>query len=153
MGGMFSAKLSHIVLFFFFFFFKQKTAYEMRISDWSSDVCSSDLRRSRAAAGIDIGLARFRIGKDHRVDRLEPAAAGEERLPTINARTRGGLTGRDAQPARRRMLRADRIIEIIAPVRREHIGRPEAVARRTVVVRSEEQTSELPYLMRNPYAV
>src|SRR3546814_2006434 len=30
-------------VFFFFFFFKQKTAYEMRISDWSSDVCSSDL--------------------------------------------------------------------------------------------------------------
>src|SRR3546814_2589889 len=29
----------------FFFFFKQKTAYEMRISDWSSDVCSSDLFR------------------------------------------------------------------------------------------------------------
>src|SRR3546814_19520160 len=29
---------------FFFFFFKQKTAYEMRISDWSSDVCSSDLQ-------------------------------------------------------------------------------------------------------------
>src|SRR3546814_1172853 len=29
----------------FFFFFKQKTAYEMRISDWSSDVCSSDLVR------------------------------------------------------------------------------------------------------------
>src|SRR3546814_7110121 len=28
---------------FFFFFFKQKTAYELRISDWSSDVCSSDL--------------------------------------------------------------------------------------------------------------
>src|SRR3546814_9228256 len=30
-------------LCYFFFFFKQKTAYEMRISDWSSDVCSSDL--------------------------------------------------------------------------------------------------------------
>src|SRR3546814_3517597 len=30
----------------YFFFFKQKTAYEMRISDWSSDVCSSDLLRS-----------------------------------------------------------------------------------------------------------
>src|SRR3546814_2319783 len=30
--------------FLFLFFFKQKTAYEMRISDWSSDVCSSDLR-------------------------------------------------------------------------------------------------------------
>src|SRR3546814_11971023 len=31
----------------FVFFFKQKTAYEMRISDWSSDVCSSDLEESR----------------------------------------------------------------------------------------------------------
>src|SRR3546814_8380274 len=31
-------------LLLLFFFFKQKTAYEMRISDWSSDVCSSDLR-------------------------------------------------------------------------------------------------------------
>src|SRR3546814_3665698 len=31
------------------FFFKQKTAYEMRISDWSSDVCSSDLNSSRAS--------------------------------------------------------------------------------------------------------
>src|SRR3546814_1376604 len=31
------------LLLFFFVFFKQKTAYEMRISDWSSDVCSSDL--------------------------------------------------------------------------------------------------------------
>src|SRR3546814_5556023 len=40
---------------FDFFFFKHKTAYEMRISDWSSDVCSSDLKRvkfsSRATAG------------------------------------------------------------------------------------------------------
>src|SRR3546814_1648754 len=34
----------HVILcFVYFFFFKQKTAYEMRISDWSSDVCSSDL--------------------------------------------------------------------------------------------------------------
>src|SRR3546814_7137260 len=31
------------ICYYFFFFFKQKTAYEMRISDWSSDVCSSDL--------------------------------------------------------------------------------------------------------------
>src|SRR3546814_8637002 len=33
----------------FFFFFKQKTAYEMRISDWSSDVCSSDLSASQSS--------------------------------------------------------------------------------------------------------
>src|SRR3546814_2263772 len=41
----------------FFFFFKQKTAYEMRISDWSSDVCSSDLlavgRISMSGHGIE----------------------------------------------------------------------------------------------------
>src|SRR3546814_8298443 len=41
---MYICLLVFLVLFpFFFFFFKQKTAYEMRISDWSSDVCSSDL--------------------------------------------------------------------------------------------------------------
>src|SRR6059058_3634796 len=33
----------YVYLFFFFFFFKQKTAYEMSLRDWSSDVCSSDL--------------------------------------------------------------------------------------------------------------
>src|SRR3546814_4784409 len=44
-----------------FLFFKQKTAYEMRISDWSSDVCSSDLEqpvgRGRDDAGVDPVLA------------------------------------------------------------------------------------------------
>src|SRR3546814_15814699 len=46
----------------FFFFFKQKTAYEMRISDWSSDVCSSDLRdEPLCLAGLDhrrLGIGR-----------------------------------------------------------------------------------------------
>src|SRR3546814_7565170 len=36
-----------------FFFFKQKTAYEMRISDWSSDVCSSDLRAMTGGEPFD----------------------------------------------------------------------------------------------------
>src|SRR3546814_7661174 len=35
--------VSQLLYYVYFFFFKQKTAYEMRISDWSSDVCSSDL--------------------------------------------------------------------------------------------------------------
>src|SRR3546814_13957102 len=43
---------------FFFFFFKQKTAYEMRISDWSSDVCSSDL----------LLLSRTLLRFDHHVE-------------------------------------------------------------------------------------
>src|SRR3546814_19174326 len=49
-----------LVVSFFFFFFKQKTAYEMRISDWSSDVCSSDLRM----AGI---LGRWGDGNEFSV--------------------------------------------------------------------------------------
>src|SRR3546814_13653262 len=49
-----------------FFFFKQKTAYEMRISDWSSDVCSSDLG-SRLAD-------EPRQGRGSISDHLEPAA-------------------------------------------------------------------------------
>src|SRR3546814_4953498 len=46
---------------FCFFFFKQKTAYEMRISDWSSDVCSSDLDfgSQEEAAAFGVGLKLF----------------------------------------------------------------------------------------------
>src|SRR3546814_4965772 len=47
---------------FVFFFFKQKTAYEMRISDWSSDVCSSDLVEGDRQAGLaaaEIGPVQF----------------------------------------------------------------------------------------------
>src|SRR3546814_7562386 len=61
-------------VFIVFFFFKQKTAYEMRISDWSSDVCSSDLkhhgrigvqhflntRRMTPGPGLDILHGRLR---------------------------------------------------------------------------------------------
>src|SRR3546814_1587049 len=48
---------------FFFFFFKQKTAYEMRISDWSSDVCSSDLINGT----IPAPLIRLREGQNVRL--------------------------------------------------------------------------------------
>src|SRR3546814_18553360 len=44
-----------MVILGFFFFCKQKTAYEMRISDWSSDVCSSDLARFRRAGEGAVG--------------------------------------------------------------------------------------------------
>src|SRR3546814_20911065 len=54
-----------------FFFFKQKTAYEMRISDWSSDVCSSDLRRHFAAPddGKGDGAAQAAGGDQGRLGR------------------------------------------------------------------------------------
>src|SRR3546814_4198712 len=44
-----------VLVVFIFFFFKQKTAYEMRISDWSSDVCSSDLGRQPRQHGGGLG--------------------------------------------------------------------------------------------------
>src|SRR3546814_1267982 len=44
-----------------FFFFKQKTAYEMRISDWSSDVCSSDLASLSVARGGGLFSGRRRL--------------------------------------------------------------------------------------------
>src|SRR3546814_17849154 len=43
----------------FFFFFKQKTAYEMRISDWSSDVCSSDLMVAKHSRAVRTGENRL----------------------------------------------------------------------------------------------
>src|SRR3546814_9431833 len=45
-----------------FFFFKQKTAYEMRISDWSSDVCSSDLRPTRPGTQDPFMIRRIARG-------------------------------------------------------------------------------------------
>src|SRR3546814_6755818 len=49
-------------MFFVVFFFKQKTAYEMRISDWSSDVCSSDLTFPSFVAVFRCGRTRSRVG-------------------------------------------------------------------------------------------
>src|SRR3546814_4675968 len=48
-----------------FFFFKQKTAYEMRISDWSSDVCSSDLAYRAALDTIAANERTFLSAEDH----------------------------------------------------------------------------------------
>src|SRR3546814_16687663 len=47
-----------------FFFFKQKTAYEMRISDWSSDVCSSDLRNGVAGGARHVGCDQPILAKN-----------------------------------------------------------------------------------------
>src|SRR3546814_8044203 len=64
----------------FFFFFKQKTAYEMRISDWSSDVCSSDLVTSEQIEDImamfsDMGI---NVVDEDEVEEAEPENAEEE---------------------------------------------------------------------------
>src|SRR3546814_8886047 len=58
----------------FFFFFKQKTAYEMRISDWSSDVCSSDLLIAHQPARfvLEARAADLAGTAAHQHDRLVP---------------------------------------------------------------------------------
>src|SRR3546814_10625619 len=55
------------------FFFKQKTAYEMRISDWSSDVCSSDLQQDHEAD--QDGLRRSLDQRDDQQDEPQRAEA------------------------------------------------------------------------------
>src|SRR3546814_10519871 len=61
-----------------FFFFKHKTAYEMRISDWSSDVCSSDLQPKHGQAFGDRGLAQeIRKSSAQCVEAALPAHGGK----------------------------------------------------------------------------
>src|SRR3546814_1682567 len=86
--------LSFVVLSFFFFF-KQKTAYEMRISDWSSDVCSSDL----ADRNVGLRLTQQPVA-DHAARDLAALAARHRRI-----------IDREAHRQRRRIdrLRGDRL--------------------------------------------
>src|SRR3546814_2919010 len=116
----------YCVVCFCFFLFKQKTAYEMRISDWSSDVCSSDLSAERwelveheqqpvrSCARVQLlGQAAPDLVEDEPDERLGPADVG----------------WRNDQIERHRMGAFDQL------------------------PRSEEHTSELQSLMRISYAV
>src|SRR3546814_9764742 len=105
------------------FFFKQKTAYEMRISDWSSDVCSSDL-----------------------LERHRDSGHGQSRRARLQAGD--GRQGGAVQALRR--CRRDRPRTQDRGCRSLHRrGRTDGAELR----RSEEHTSELQSLMRISYAV
>src|SRR3546814_3033766 len=75
-------------ILFLFFFFKQKTAYEMRISDWSSDVCSSDLLEPGVAEPAGDGFGQVGGVAEHRL-------VGDERL--------WGSSGHDGRSEERRV--------------------------------------------------
>src|SRR3546814_7857033 len=126
---------------FIFFFFKQKTAYEMRISDWSSDVCSSDLQdrgqetdiaAEQPETAVDIGDERLHELVDdiqilHARDSLKAMDWGRgNRWPR-----EGGAMRSPRRDGARRGTRG------AAPPK----------------LRSEEHTSELQSLMRLSYAV
>src|SRR3546814_9160017 len=76
-----------VSLVFDLFFFKQKTAYEMRISDWSSDVCSSDLapqhlKQDRAAA---LRRHRLHLRVEVRLGRDGPVVRGDDHIAAAQA--------------------------------------------------------------------
>src|SRR3546814_1309282 len=85
---------------FFIFFFKQKTAYEMRISDWSSDVCSSDLQGDEAEQH-DEGARRLhatptplRSEGERAQRRAQPACGQQRRKGAESAGGHGERAGR-----------------------------------------------------------
>src|SRR3546814_20269154 len=80
------------VTFYYFFFFKQRTAYEMRISDWSSDVCSSDLVAVAHALPLLELVAHLLVGDragsaiNLLADRSEERRVGKECVSTCRSR-------------------------------------------------------------------
>src|SRR3546814_3285200 len=126
-----------------FFFFKQKTAYELRISDWSSDVCSSDLRLDDILA---LDGVRHRLADTGVVERLLGAIEHQ-----VHKRPVGGVE-------LQRRVRRDRLHRLpghvldqvdVARLQRRH---PQVL----VLVGDRDRksnTSELQSLMRISYAV
>src|SRR3546814_5315765 len=123
--------------FISFVFFKQRTAYELRISDWSSDVCSSDL-----LVVVDLSTP------------LEPRVTA--RLPLTDARASAVqfryLWVTDAEGVKLfDITHMDRPVPVPSGTVRLADARKLYVAR--TYMRSEEHTSELQSLMRISYAV
>src|SRR3546814_4086866 len=142
----------------FFFFFKQKTAYEMRISDWSSDVCSSDLW-PQVYACLPARQTQG-LGNTHIIIKHDTSAAGQPIEALCHA-----------QPVLQVIMRINWCIIFRERTGRMHPGRitaacpyigpdplePRLLDGRTNIIkqhaRSEEHTSELQSLMRISYAV
>src|SRR3546814_6637237 len=126
------------MLCYIFFFFKQKTAYEMRISDWSSDVCSSDLETERGH-GLQVvercDLAGRVAGHRQRQFPGRDAAAVIADADQADA----AFLQVDVDPVR---AGVERVLDQILV----HRSRP------LDDLRTEEPTSELQSLMRHSYA-
>src|SRR3546814_2080209 len=118
----------------FFFFCKQKTAYEMRISDWSSDVCSSDLH-----AGDGLRLVDCRVTNAVRC------------VPPQNKPT--GIEAANCRPflvGEIETMKSLRVVLCLGSLAHAAVLTTLGVRK---VLRSEEHTSELQSLMRISYAV
>src|SRR3546814_2198898 len=120
------------------FFFKQKTAYEMRISDWSSDVCSSDI-------GAEDRTRDARHADRHHGEQLRRGQPGEigpddqRRFGLADKDVRGGAEAFDLGDA------GDFLDRAADPFDHQ--------LHDAEIIRSEEHTSELQSIMRISYAV
>src|SRR3546814_6176920 len=117
-----------------FVFFKQKTAYEMRISDWSSDVCSSDLstahaRLLRGSVEGTVPLAPKKGTSTCRTSSSSPAMSAPRRKPAPPS----------AAPR--------------SPTSASRLRGPSEAATEKPSRRPGEHTSQRPYLMRDSHAV
>src|SRR3546814_8983217 len=130
-----------------FFFFKQKTAYEMRISDRSSDVCSSDLDLKELPK--EKQLSDFddkQLGKLAKLMKVEVSVLKEQR-------DMWNSTASDAAEATEAVDVADVATAEAAADAAEAAADSAVAVAATEYDRSEEHTSELQSLMRISYAV
>src|SRR3546814_9771787 len=145
------------------FFFKQKTAYEMRISDWSSDVCSSDLAGTGDTFGAVVGKAKLVQGDAPRIEGLQiiwkqdPKVPGRGHFSHRLAFSPDGqylfITSGERQkfdPAQDMGKNLGKVIRLKPD---GSIPADNPFADKGGVTRSEEHTSELQSLMRISYAV
>src|SRR3546814_2177624 len=141
-----------------FFFFKQKTADEMRISDWSSDVCSSDLVTHELANPIEV-IGAIAIGAA--IGLVMARKIAMTAMPQLVAAFHSLVGLAAVAVAAAAYLNpgafgiADEAGQIFT-VSRIEMGLGIAIGAITFsgsVIRSEEHTSELQSLMRIPYAV
>src|SRR3546814_5697723 len=141
------------LLSYYFFFFKQKTAYEMRISDWSSDVCSSDLLPLYHSWPLFECGQRFNL--DQAVDWAVPDLSG---APVLKAEgqefARRGIGLWECDLADNSLTWSNEVYDIFGLPRGACVSREETLALYCDESRrSEEHTSELQSLMRSSYAV
>src|SRR3546814_6127433 len=139
-------------MFFFiisFFFFKQKTAYDMRISDWSSDVCSSDLAAVEKQRLVRALAAHPLHDGGHAVEAAHLAVGPGER-GEVHRGQGIGLGASRPQVEHLQEVGAGHMRGQALDLADAEIDRRLAEVQR---LRSEEHTSELQSLMRISYAV
>src|SRR3546814_6773428 len=135
-------------MLYFVFFFKQKTAYDMRISGWSSDVCSSDLGHRRGGV---FWLGRWRGDRHRRAGHQGGQDNCKDRKGAHGLLHRQGICVVGRKPQVEVGVLVENGVDVGVGVGND--GRRRDRRGRGLVPRSEEHTSELQSLMRISYAV